>query len=132
MKIDARILTVIAIAMAILFAVAFRLVQLMPYPKGAYAFKDSPDGRRRAIVCSFAEMEFFGTETRYYQVRIEPIGDMYVPQAFFREDIKSSLVPRGIDLNDPDAVDEAIQWRQDSVSVTFTLGVKTIVAKAPL
>ncbi|MDE0838511.1 MAG: hypothetical protein OSB41_05590 [Kiritimatiellae bacterium] len=131
MRIDGKIATIILVAILITFGVAFRLVCLLPYPQGIYNYRDSPNGRYRAIVYNLKEMEFFGKEKNFYQVRVEPAITNFPDQAVFRAEIPEALVPRGLDLSRSELVDKAIRWSPDSVTVKFTVGVKELESVVP-
>lgn len=131
MRVDAKILTIVALALIVFFGVAFRLVVLMPYPKSLFNYRDSPNGRYRAIVSSRKDMRFFGSEFSLYQIRVEPASTDFPDMAVFRMDISDALVPRGLDVSDQHAVDEAIQWSPNSLRVKFKVGVKEAETMVP-
>ena len=124
MRIDGKILVIAGVALAILFGVAFRLVMLLPYPKGIYNYRDSPNGRYRAVVYNLKEMNFFGSERNFYQLRVEPALTNFPMHPVFEMDVPEAHIPGGLDLTSRAALNKAIQWSPDSVSVKFKVGMR--------
>ncbi len=131
MRIDGKITTIATVAIVLLLAVAFRLVTLLPYPIGLYNYVDSPNGRYRAIVSNLKEMDFFGTERNFYQLRVEPALTNYPDQVLFRLDVPEEHIPDGLDLTSREALNRAIRWSPDSVSVKFKVGLREAETVVP-
>ena len=118
----------IAIAVVVLLmAVAFRFLQLLPYPKGDYNFVTSPNDRHKAYVYELIDQKFFSREFGIYTLKVEYGATDGRTLVVYEREIPRHMIQGKVNMRDKRSLAE---WTPDSHTVTFLpdqLGIEATV-----